>query len=241
MTLYELSIVKFNQSIKYIKLIQDEKIKNDYLYFVYSWKLGNFEEMKKIDSMYSMQKKCMSLTPHPLLYVTVAERYLKQNKHSDSVGYYLNKALKISDKFPLYQKGIIFLNYGKLYKLKKDNLKALDYYFQSLGILKDIHRKKEEKDLYKLIAQCYKSLNNKEKAGEYLEKYSILSDSLNGNERKIVTIPIEKLLQEKQAQKKLLKYLFYATIFGIILLAFLTIHFVHKKYLKKQEKKDKIL
>ncbi|MET3538753.1 tetratricopeptide repeat protein [Chryseobacterium limigenitum] len=239
--LFKESVKNFNKSISFAKKLKDLKNKNNLLYYNYAWKLDNFHELNLIDSMYIMQNKCIKLGPEPLLYVTIAARHLKDKIHLDSTEYYLKKALKITDNYPLYQKSRAYFIYGKFYTEKKDNESALKYYLKALDIFKKTQRQSDKRDAYKSIAETYKSLNEKEKANEYLEKYSNINDSINESEKSSLDIPIEKVIKEKENQQKNEKYQLYLIIFLIAASALITIYYIRKSYIKNQSNKVQIL
>lgn len=230
--LYRQSNVNFDKAIKFAKQIDNKKEREGQLYFSYAWKLGSFDKMNMIDSVNEMQRKCMSLSPEPLLFVSISERHLK-NKKPDSAEFYLRKASLLSEKYPIYQKSIILRSYGKLYTEKKEYEKSLTYYFQSLAISQKINRQEDIRDIYKLIYNTYGLLNNTVKKNEYLEKYTVINDSLTLAEKEAINIPLEKISNEKDEAEKSRNSLYYilaGIIFTIVLLMI-----IRHRYATKQK------
>ncbi|NML71791.1 hypothetical protein HHL23_18610 [Chryseobacterium sp. RP-3-3] len=231
--LYSQSNINFNKAIKFAGQIDNKKEREGQLYFSYAWKLDNFEKLNMTDSVNEMQRKCMSLSPEPLLFVAISERHLK-NKKFDSAEYYLKKAFLFSEKYPIYQKSMILQSYGKLCTEKKEYEKSLTYYFKSLAISQKINRQQDIRDTYKLIYNTYSLLNNTDKKNEYLEKYTIINDSLSIAEKEAINIPLEKILNEKdeaEKSKNNLDYILAGIIFIIVLFII-----IRNRYVAKQKK-----
>lgn len=239
--MYESSNEYLNKALRYAKESGNEEKKNKNLYLCYSWKLINFKELKVPDSIKAMEKKCLAISSNPFLYAAVAERFLDEKKHLDSAEYYLKKASVIADKFPIYDKGVVLFNYGKLYTLKKEHKKALEYYFQALSIFEKIKIPNERRLTYDLISKTYTALNDTEKSDEYLKKYITLNDSIIKEERKAINIPVKNIIEEKEEQKKDEKFQLYIIIIFAILASVLTFYLLRKNNLKKQRQKDKII
>ncbi|WP_155844963.1 tetratricopeptide repeat protein [Chryseobacterium daeguense] len=113
----------FNKAISKARKIPNQKEKNHQLYFSYTWKWYNFEYLKKMDSVYKMQKKCLEIAQEPIIYVKAAGRFIDQKKHLDSAEYYLEKAVPLFEKSPADQKAMTLLLFGDLYIEKKSTRK----------------------------------------------------------------------------------------------------------------------
>lgn len=239
--MYESSNEYLNKALRYAKKGSNKEKKNKNLFLCYSWKLINFKELKIPDSIKAMEKKCLAISPNPFVYAGIAERFLDEKKHLDSVEYYLQKASDITDKFPIYDKGVVLFNYGKLYTLKKDHEKALKYYFQALSIFEKTKTLNETRLTYDLISKTYTALNDTEKSNEYLKKYTVLNDSIVSEERKAVNIPIKNIVEEKDEQKKDEKFKLYIIIIFAILASIFTFYLIRRNNLKNHRQKDKII
>ncbi|MCQ9635666.1 hypothetical protein MP478_00975 [Chryseobacterium sp. WG14] len=229
--LYKQSNAYFDKAIKYANQVNVKKKRDVLLYFAYAWKLGSFEELQINDSVQSMQKKCLSLSPEPLLFITIADRYLK-NKKLDSAEYYVKKASLLINKYPIFQKSIMLQFFGKLYSEKKDYKKSLDFYLQSLSISEKMDRKKDMRDTYKLIYKTYYALGDNRKKEIYLEKYLNINDELVNLEKKAVNIPLEKVIHEKQKIEEGKKNGLYGGIGGFLFFVTLIVFF--KKIYREQ-------
>ncbi|MEY8761750.1 tetratricopeptide repeat protein [Chryseobacterium tongliaoense] len=238
--LIQQSNTSLDSSIYFAKQITDKKQREQLLYFYYTWKLANFEELHRVDSINAIQKKRMELSAQPLTFVHIAEKHIK-SKQLDSAELYLNKALDISENYSLYQKSMTLFAFGKLYTERQDYEKALNYYLQSLSISTRLHRKVDTKNTYKAISDTYKFLNDTGKKNEYLEKYSDLKDSINDSEREAMQIPVDKILNEETQKEKKERIKFYILISIIIATSLFLLIFLTKKYIKSQRQKDEII
>ncbi|KMQ62894.1 hypothetical protein ACM39_17415 [Chryseobacterium sp. FH2] len=238
--LLQQSNTNLDWSIIFAKKIEDRREREKLLYFYYTWKLANFEELKKIDSINFYQKKRLELTAQPLTFVHIAEKHLKNND-LDTAEYYLNKALELTGDFSLYQRSMTLSAYGKLYTQKQDYKKALNYYLQSLAISEQLSRKTDIKSTYKAISDTYKQLNDIEKKNEYLEKYSDIKDSIDQSEREALSLPIDKIIQEEnqKEQKEKIKYIGLAL--AIATISIVTIFLLVRRHLKKQKQTEEII
>lgn len=240
LALYEQSLEGFNKSLEYAWKISDKEKQKKRLYLGYSWKMECFEALKMRDSMMSMERKILTVSPEPLIYITIASRNLDEKK-PDSTKYYLDKAMTIVDKSSVYQKGRILFTYGKLYAEKKDYKKAIDYYTQSLIIFEKMKSRFDQRMTYKLISDSYNSLNENDKASEYLKKYTILNDSIINEEKEVIHIHLDKALHQKDQHEKTEKTKLYILIAGIIIVFLVSGYFIGKFYIKKQKRKNKVI
>ncbi|KPH13836.1 hypothetical protein [Chryseobacterium sp. ERMR1:04] len=229
-----------NTSIYFANQIPDKKEREKMLYFFYTWKLTNFEELGEADSIRNTVKKRMELAIQPLTYVYTAEIFLK-NKKTDSAEYYLNKASQLSGDFSHYQKSMTLLAFGKLYTQKKEHEKALEYYLQSLSILHQISRKNDIKNVYKLISDAYGSLSNPEKKNEYLEKYAAISDSINESEREALRIPVDKIIHTENEREKNERTKYLILISALIAACIIIVIILTRRYIKKQKQAEEII
>ncbi|WP_415325845.1 transcriptional regulator [Chryseobacterium sp. MMS23-Vi53] len=234
--LFELSNENIDKAIKYGKLVKDAEKRKKRLAAGYSWKLFNFTKMNMLDSIKSTERKSLAISPDPRLYTNIARRFIETEKNLDSGQFYLDKAMAITDKFPA-DKPMVLLNYGGLYSEKNNHEKALEYFLQALKYYEKDKTKLNKKNAYKVIAETYYSLGDKEKAAEYLKKYTAISDSISNEEQAIAHIPIKKAVDEKEKEKTKI-YSISAIIFLCLIILF---YFLRKTYLKRQKQKDEII
>ncbi|MCS3529909.1 tetratricopeptide repeat protein [Chryseobacterium sp. JUb7] len=238
--LLEQSNNNLDWSIIFAKQISERKERERLLYFYYTWKIGNFEELRNTDSLNFYQRKRLELTAQPLTFVYIAEKHLK-NKKLDTAEYYLNKAANLAGDFSLYQKSITLFTFGKLYTEKQEYEKALSYYQQSLEISEQLSRKTDIKSAYKVISDTYKHLNNVEKKNEYLEKYSDIKDSIDAAEREALSIPIDKIIKQENEKEKNERIKYFIAISAIIIASVIIVAYIVRKYIKKQKETEEII
>lgn len=228
---YQQSIINFNKSLYFASRIEDKKLAEKRKQNVYDWKRSSFKFLNQMDSVYSYEKKCMT-SPKPMLFITIADRNLEKGR-IDSAEYYINKANNLAKSLnaPMEGKCNVLMAYGKLYIVKKEYGKSLQYLFKALTIAKKMSFKTRERESYKLIYEAYGGEKNIEKENEYLLKYSSLNDSLNQAEKKVINLPIEKFFkEEKKHRRKEEKLILFYSIHYYILFV-LSIYF--KKNLEK--------
>jgi len=240
LALYEQSLENFNKSVDYAWKISNKEKRKKRLYLGYSWKMACFEALKMPDSMKSMERKILAISPEPLIYITIANRNLEEKK-PDSTKYYLDKAMAIVDKFSIYEKGKLLFIYGQLYTEKKEYEKALDYYIQSLAIFEKMKSKFDRRITYKLISDTYTALNDSDKASEYLKKYTFVNDSIIIEEKEVTHVHVEKALKQKDQHEKTEKIKLYVLILGIVIAFLVSGYFIGKFYIKKQKRKNKVI
>lgn len=238
--LLDQSNTSLDTSIYFAKQISDRKEKEKLLYFYYTWKIANFEELRAVDSINSTLKKRLKMNVQPLTYVYMAENFIK-NKKTDSAEYYLNKASQMSGDFSHYQKSMTFLTFGKLHTAKKDYQKALDYYLKSLAISKQISRKSDIRNVYKLISITYDSLDDIEKKNEYLQKYSNINDSIAESEREALRIPVDKIIHAENEKEKSERLKYFILISAVIATAIIVVIALTRRYIKKQKQAEEII
>lgn len=223
----------FDKAISYAWKIKDKKQRDYYLYYNYAWKWDNFDNLNELDSMHMMQRKCLKISSEPLIFVKIADQYVSRKIHLDSAEFYLNKALPLasSGKYPIRQKAMALITFGNLYTEKKEYDKALDYYLQSLVVSQKMKSSADIREDYKMISRTYNFLGNKEKALEYYSKYSLLSDKIVNDEKKALSVAVEKSIQEKEDEKSK----FYPIIISIVILFLIIGYFVRRKYIRKNK------
>ncbi|KMQ68932.1 hypothetical protein ACM39_06525 [Chryseobacterium sp. FH2] len=237
--MYEKGIMSFNEALQYAQEIDDNKIKNKQLYYIYEWKRSSFALMGMKDSANVMERKCMK-SPIPMLFIEIAERHMA-SKEFDSAKYYLDKAAVLAQKASVEGKSNVLRGYGELYLEKKEYNKALENFFNSLKISKKAGLKGRDRDTYKLIAETYKKLNDIQKENEYLQKYSNLNDSLIANQRNALNIPMEILLNQHAEKEKNNKIKTFYIILTIILTSIAVVLIIYNIYRTKQKLQNKAI
>lgn len=201
--LYHQSNKNFNKAIYYLKQVRNHDRKEKNMYVANTWKIYNFNKLGETDSANIIQYKNLRLFPdNPLLYENIATGYILKKIHLDSAEYYLNKALPLIEKDNIFIKSRILLSFGNLYMAKNDFKKASEYYLRSLSLNKKIKNKYHEKIINLKLSKAYKAMGNTEKSTEHFYNYSILNNEIQTNEKKVVSLMIEKFLKEKEDEEK---------------------------------------
>jgi len=240
--LYKQAVDSFNKSLEYAHKLKDKTLKAKWMYDAYDWKNACFTELNIMDSVYSIERKCMR-SPKPILYIIIAERHLKA-RNVDSAEYYINKAnnLLLTKKVVSEEaKANVLRAFGQLYIAKNENEKALEYLFQSLAIAKKMRLRIRSLYIYKDIATVYKNMNNTEKENEYLAKYTVLNDSMNQIKKSNLNIPIEKFLKEQAESEEKNKKNLYCLIIGISLAGITAITIFVVLSRRKQKQKNRLI
>tara|TARA_R110002073_G_scaffold279026_1_gene442819 strand:- start:55348 stop:56763 length:1416 start_codon:yes stop_codon:yes gene_type:complete len=202
----------------------------------------------KLDSSMIYLHRSVQIEESSFRYAILANYYLKYNKNTDSALHYLNKCTALitdSTALPAYQKSIILQAQANLYKSQGDYKAAIDYYKKSLEIAYQMKRYKEISVSYKFISETYGLLNEKEKAHEFLLKYTKFNDSLNNQYKKNVDTVVTKFLDVQESNhllgKKRLQYFLGGSIIVSILILVLIIYYNRKKRLNLVDEKEKVI
>ncbi|MCP1301968.1 hypothetical protein NK356_22615 [Chryseobacterium sp. S0630] len=119
--------------------------------------------------------------------------------------------------------------------VQKKNNEAIDAYQKSLELAKEVNRPYLVLDNYRWLATVYKDL----KESEYLNKATLLKDSMDNDQSKAITLSFNKITKEKEEEKKKAKTqtaLWYGG-FSLALIAVLSLYF----YMQIKRKKKKLL
>ncbi|MCT2409465.1 hypothetical protein NZD88_18090 [Chryseobacterium antibioticum] len=239
--LYERSIKSFNIALEFAEKIKNRKEREKRIYSIYDWKRSSFEFLGMMDSVYSIEHKCMR-SPMPMLYITIAERHYKDH-NIDSAEYYINKAndLLFTKQISLEGKANVLRAFGRLNIEKRNYGEALDYLLNSLKITQKTKLRSRDLESYKLIAEAYKGLNNLDKENEYLSKYSKLNDSLQKEAKAVVNTVIEKMLTEQEENEKRTHRNLYYILFTIVFISGIVIYLIYTRYKTRQKLKDALI
>ncbi|BFO66702.1 hypothetical protein [Chryseobacterium sp. KCF3-3] len=127
--------------------------------------------------------------------------------------------------------------------VQKKNNEAIDAYQKSLELAKEVNRPYLVLDNYRWLATVYKDLKESEKESEYLNKATLLKDSMDNDQSKAITLSFNKITKEKEEEKeeekkkaKTQTALWYGG-FSLALIAVLSLYF----YMQIKRKKKKLL
>ncbi|MBB6369641.1 tetratricopeptide repeat protein [Chryseobacterium shigense] len=215
------AIEYYDHATKLAENMQDSKKKKILLNYYYASKAAVYEEMGDTASFYKSLHLAYKLYPNPITASRLGKYFTVYAKNLDSAEYYLKKAesdIKTGN-YNVHEESIVLRNFGRLYFAKKNYKEAISYYQRSLEISKINNKKVDLRDTYKLLYEAYKAENDSKNTVEYLEKYTKLNDSIQTNNRHTIDIPVTRLLQEKEIQKKSTQNKLYLIIAVILLIA----------------------
>ncbi|PIF46278.1 hypothetical protein CLU96_3303 [Chryseobacterium sp. 52] len=239
----EKTIENYNLAIKTALNIADTKKRKSLLQYYYVDLSAAFEGTNKIKEFYMAIMKAYQLKPSPFIASRIAKYHILFSKNTDSAEYYLKKgdSMYNTGEYPVFQKSILLRNYGRLYYQKKEYEKAISLYNESVLISKQIKRVDDLPETYKLLYEASKALNDQEKAIDYLEKYTLVNDSLDTENKNTLDIPIKKFLKEKEIQNKEKENKLYRIILLLIVLGIIITLITYKILLSKKRAKEKLL
>lgn len=247
--LYEIALAQYNKAIYAGKKVSDIPEQKVVLQYAYTCKADNFTSLNQIDSMYIYFQKGYKLYPDALTAANIANYFIIYKKQEiDSADFYLKTAIAEIDKTDLqsYEKLCVLSIYGDFYSAKENYHSALEYYFKALKVATAMKSSDERRNLYKLISKTYNKINDNNNAVEYLNKYTIINDSLNSADKKALNLSVGKFVKDKESEreheKKVLKNRTDFTIgiiSGVALALIIFTYYFYKK--KKKEKEIKIL
>jgi signal transduction histidine kinase/Tfp pilus assembly protein PilF len=193
--------------------------------------------------------------------------YLKNNQ-VDSAQLYLTRALALADSCQNdFARSFITRTLGELYQKKQDLDKASESFLRALDIARKNNFPEDEKEALKALYLIAKSRKNAIESLSYLEKYQVLSDTLNKRDetskakrvaaeydfqREVAAIESEKITREvelsneieaKNTESRL--YLIFAIVLVIIAALLARLSYVIKRKNKQlhqmNEQKNKLI
>lgn len=204
LSLHEISLKYFEKAIAASKKIKNKKLHKQNLQISYACKAESSKFLSRYDSMYVYFKKAYRLDPDPITGSNIAHYFINYNKDQiDSADHYLKIAtetLKKKTYDPLNKLGVI-MEYGNFYFQKKEYIKALDKYHESLELSLEMKRVDERATIYDLLSKTYAQLNKEKKSAEFLQKHKALSDSLNNINNLALNLSVDKLIRDKDEEK----------------------------------------
>jgi tetratricopeptide (TPR) repeat protein len=215
---YDESISIIKQSIEYFLSTNDLKNASG----GYNSLGQAYQDIKKIDSAFIYLNKALVLKNEikdsasmAMIYNNLGELNIKIENYAEA-SKNLKIALELSNLYSDdYNSSIAYSNLGKIY-LNSNEKKALKYYDLAISTALEYGINDVCIESYDELYKHYKSKQNYNKALEYYEKFTILSDSINGTESKLKVEDIEtkyevdkkdqeiELLQKEQEIKDLL-------------------------------------
>ncbi|GAA4166822.1 hypothetical protein GCM10022217_41210 [Chryseobacterium ginsenosidimutans] len=242
LALFQLSNENYDKAIILNKNVINKSRRDKLFHYIYASKVKNFEAFNQSDSIYANLQKAYHIIPAPITAANIANYYLERKKNADSAAYYLAAATHTLETktFPLFDKMVVYMNYGEFYTVQKQYDKALDAYFKAIDISKKIKRVHDTRSLYHSIADAYNAMNDEKKAKEYLYKYTYLNDSLSQVEKDAVNISVDKFIKDKNQEKEMLKTDTYYVL-GFIIFFVLVLIIAGCIFYKKKKKEKEVL
>ena len=228
--LSDASLKDFQQAITYAKQVENNDKKNRLLAFAYNnmnvYYLNKVKEPGSLDSMHSNFRKSLEMAKKisddniavaiPEKYDLIADIYLQIGKlyldhntksnHLHLAEKYLLEALKIHTdteykKDPI-NKARIFNELSRLSIQKKDPQKAIEYGEQALTMEKQHSGPFIRLQSYKILLEAYLEKNNTDQSKFYKDKFNVLNDSLNYEERKAANSTMKEMVSEVDNEHK---------------------------------------
>ncbi|MFP3591493.1 tetratricopeptide repeat protein [Chryseobacterium sp. SIMBA_038] len=242
--LYETSLNYYNKAITASQKIEDTERKINRLHYAYACKADNFSYLNQHDSTYIYFHKAYNAIADPITAANIADFFIVNKKSElDSAEHYLKSALYLyslkKNKYPLFQKLIVFQKYGDFFYTKREYKRSLDYYYQSLALSRQIKRADKVRDMYQLIHKSYKALNDVKKTKEYIVKYAELNDSLDIANKRALNVSVNKLLKDRDNVKKKISDSNY-TLVGCFCIIFLLLSVLGYRFYKKNKKETEL-
>ncbi len=117
--------------------------------------------------------------------------------HLTKAEYFFKKTESPYDLFEVY------LNFGSVYKLKKDYSQALQNYNKALNDYFDFSSLLSQSNLYNALSECYVEIGNYQLAYEFKNKTLIFKDSLSTQSAKDAMISMEKSFKQEKRNLEL--------------------------------------
>ncbi|WP_346084836.1 tetratricopeptide repeat protein [Sphingobacterium ginsenosidimutans] len=171
-----------------------------------------FDQLEQLDSM---QKYCQFQLEYLSDFDKKEEKYMylglynalgdlyTRKRDFGKAEYYLNQSLELIEKFNI---SIFYNTYTFLGNLEEKKLKpekALYYYEKGLANAKDVGNREEIRNDYKFLADyCRTYKLGENKAKEYELAFVLLNDSLEDENRKIIDVVLNQVLNEKDKESE---------------------------------------
>lgn len=185
------SIQYYNSGIYYAKLSKNDTIVN----FLYN-NIGNLYFFKLKDSKkglfyyqksYELSKKLDTERDIAFAEINLADVYLDLKEYDKAI-YYL-KLVGIKKEPNDYEMGMSYYSLlGYYYEMKEDYVNAEKNYLKCISEFKFSNLeyfKSHKMDIYFMVYEFYKKINNTDKSLYYLEQHDLLQDEIFSKERNI--------------------------------------------------------
>ncbi|BEV05402.1 hypothetical protein [Chryseobacterium gambrini] len=241
LSLLQNAINNYNIAEQWSLKISDKDKREKSLFYVYSCKAVSYEAIGDLkasnlaaESAFKIKQDVISATRLAKNYILFKNDLAKSKEFLDIA----NDLIQSDSSVTPYQRIAFLYAEGLYYNKNKEYKKSAESYLEAINLAKKLKRPNEEKELYKLLYQTYKDDAKDEKfLLDALEKYTVINDSMENENMKIIEEPMHKIINEKQKEYlqnyKLLLYI------GIVILS--VISFVAYRLFKRKNRKKKII
>lgn len=243
MGLFDISLTYNSKAKYYAEQIDEKKYKHWYLNFIYRTRSNTLSHAKK-DSVLFYIRKSINVYDAPENYISIANYYIKNDKHLDSAKIYLFKAKTMYRKIKnvnRYSLAVMFYNFGLVSSKEKNYNEAISFLEKSRIYASNGKNRQFLLSLYNILAENYRKIGNFGKEKEYLDKYKKFVDSYNNSFSQGVELTVKNIEEENQKDKKQL--LIFISVAILIIASVFGIYF-YKNHRKKQriiQEKDHII
>jgi len=200
-----------------------------------------FEYAKKTVNAFSKIKNTKIRSNYLAFSYTTLGWVYTEKKMYDSAYHYSNKALEMAKIDENFHNECIALNILTYTSVKQKKYQQAIAYLEKLIPLS---QKANEVNMlqasYKSMQMSYKSLSNKEKEMEYLNKYDALTDSLSRNDKSLRETSVQRIAMEREKTFIDEKDKLYLLIIAICLMSVLVSYFGYKSYKGYKQERKKI-
>ncbi len=193
--------------------------------------------------------KNSTLNAIPILYQSIGNLYAFRLNNPDSAFFYIEKGIKLAQKYDTKSLIELYLSLGELYSRQNNLQKSIDAYNKSLKVAVSNDDLNGQMQAHLHLSEANKALNHFSTALDHYEKYTILKDSINDKETKTEISRLNekyendknKLLVEqltiKQQHNRLVQIILIAGIVLLVVaLAFILYGLVQRKKRNRMEK-----
>lgn len=187
----------FGKAFEAVRKIVNPKRLANALWYLYGTSAEYYDDRKQYDSMLQCLSKAFQIRPEPSTPLRLAAYFLTGNK-LDSTRFYLLKADSLFDKgdYPPYYKGLILQRWGNLDMAEKDFDGAISNYLNASDIFGKEHRIHNLSKCYILLSQACQKKGDSAKSYEFLEKHTVLSDSISNAKQDAISISVKDIQEQ---------------------------------------------
>lgn len=246
-----IAINEFRNQLKLSLKLKDSKKRQLGTFWAYQNMVHLFNIVEEKDSVYkyiSLQKKMLNgfnekqdFINFSTAYTQIADYLININQY-DEGELYLYKSLDILQKYNSPYLYNTYTSLARLYNLKGDSIKAIEFYKKSISNAKFLNNPNALKESYKNLADYLVNKRNlKIDASEYYYEYNKLNDSLK-NQNKLLTNKVFNHIveNEKNDSVKKLRHTYIIILIVIISLVFIFYLYLKNTTLRRSDIRNRI-